>query len=75
MWAKKSVSDIIDEEKGRHYRPNRVREAMRHAYDAGYTHGQTGYGFQKRDAGRKGTQQYDAYYAGYEDGGDDSGKY
>jgi hypothetical protein len=77
MWAKKSVSSIVGESTRAHYKahykPNQVPSNLKRAYDSGYTHGQTGYGFQKHDAGRKGTAQYDAYVRGYADGGDDSG--
>lgn len=45
--------------------------ALRQVYDKGFYHGETGYGFQKSVAGRKGTAQYDAYQRGYYDGTDD----
>lgn len=42
-------------------------------YDRGFNHGQSGYGFQKYAAGRKGSMQHKAYRAGYDDGNDASG--
>lgn len=43
-----------------------------HAYERGYYHGQTSYGFQKHEAGRKGSAQHAAYRRGYDHGVDDS---
>lgn len=43
------------------------------AYDRGFYHGQTGYGFQKADAGRKGTVQHTSYRTGYDAGVDATG--
>jgi len=38
------------------------------SYKAGHEHGVTGYGFQKKTAGRKGSKGYAAYNRGYEAG-------
>lgn len=43
------------------------------AHDRGFYHGQTGYGFQKQTAGRKGSTLYKAYRKGYDAGVDASG--
>lgn len=47
--------------------------SVRLHYHRGYEHGQTGYGFQKQVAGRKGSASYAAYQRGYDHGVDDSG--
>lgn len=43
------------------------------AHERGFYHGQTGYGFQKSVAGRKGSAQHKAYTEGYHKGVDASG--
>jgi hypothetical protein len=55
---------------GNQYTPGSTEHA---SYDRGFYHGQTGYGFQKHVAGRKGTTPHKAYRKGYDAGVDASG--
>ncbi len=47
-----------------------TEETKSPAYEKGFRHGETGYGFQKPDAGRKGSPEYKEYSRGYDDGVD-----
>lgn len=57
------------------YSPSTVSEKHIIPYRKGYFHAKTGYGFQKRDSGRRGSPAYQAYETGYSHGGEDSGSW
>lgn len=69
---------VAQKQRDLEYRMAKGRDTQRQAqfkvaYDKGFYHGQTGYGFQKADAGRKGSKRHAAYREGYDAGVDASG--